>query len=185
VRLIKPGSNDALSRAFDAARSQLTVASRKYLRLQSLSFGSLGTVGSAVHPCAIEAWLVAPLHIYYRNSYSCIHTINRTKATNGKITKFDDGSHSLQAIDAGRIILEADAPPIYQGVGSGPGDLPAVLSSQDLERGRERLSALAEQSRLRRAEIEATELAAGNDLSINGEELISTPPASGIRQLAV
>lgn len=151
VRLIIPGSNDALSRAFDAARSQLTVASRKYLRLQTLAFGSLGTIGSAVHPCAIEAWI---------------------KATNGKVTKFDDGSNALQAIDAGRVLLDrVDAPPIYQGIDDAPTDIPAVLTSQDLEAGRARLAILAEQTRRRRAEIEAAELAA----EVTGPDGAATP----------
>lgn len=77
---------------------------RKWLALGPRAFGALGEIGSASSPDAREAW---------------------TKATDGKVTVFDDGARAGVAIDAGRVLgpvrdgplggIEREVPPVYVG----------------------------------------------------------------------
>lgn len=86
----------------------------------------------------------------------------RTKATNGKVTKFEDGSQlSAIAIDAGRVMIapfQSEAPPVYvmatNMTPSPPPPSPPVLTSQDLEAGRMRLALLKERMNASRIESE-------------------------------
>jgi len=87
-----------LGRAFDAAKTQLVSANRKWDTMGPRALGPLGEIGSASSQDAIWAW---------------------TKATDGKVKRFDDGTRGgLQAIDAGRVVGPAaplqEAPPQYQ-----------------------------------------------------------------------
>ena len=114
--------------------------SRKYLSQGVSSFGKLGAVGSASGLAAIAAW---------------------TKATDGRVTVFDDGSRDIIAVDAGRLaapVVEL-GPPAYepnepsteavQVVEMTPN---AIITPADIEQGRVRLAALKEEANRRKLE---------------------------------
>ncbi|KAK4703390.1 hypothetical protein P7C70_g2831, partial [Phenoliferia sp. Uapishka_3] len=100
--LLRNSSIHSLSpvgRAIEAAKAQLIAVNRKWLTLGPRAFGALGEIGSASSDDARIAW---------------------TKATDGKVTVFDDGSgRGGIAIDAGRVVGPAaplqEAPPMYVG----------------------------------------------------------------------
>lgn len=125
-------SSHPISRAFDALRVQLALVSRRFILDGVSAYGIIGEIGSAYHPAAIEAW---------------------TKATGGRITKFDTGDQIRTiAVDAGRVLISGinDLPPTYLPAQS---DQPLVAESVptvalptiDIEAGRAGLAALKAQ----------------------------------------
>lgn len=100
-----------VGRAFEAAKTQLIAVNRQWLTLGPRAFGALGEIGSASSDDARIAW---------------------TKATDGKVTVFDDGSRSRVAVDAGRVVPPSnDAPPMYM---PPPEDAPLTQVSNAEER---------------------------------------------------
>ena len=87
-----------VGRAFEAAKSQLLQANRRWITMGPRAFGALGEIGSASSDDARIAW---------------------TKATDGKVKTFDDGTRGgTIAIDAGRVVgpqrQPNEAPPQYE-----------------------------------------------------------------------
>lgn len=175
IKQTKPtlAPNSPITRAHEAARTQLVAVARKWMTQGTAAFGALGEIGSAQDPNAIEAWI---------------------KATDGKVTTFDDGSSARVAIDAGRVLIAPSRssrrheapPPVYEPPPPAPGqnqdeavtaalvaaeeagandsgaDEPsAPLSRASLEVGRARLALLKQQlDERRQQELAATNAAA-------------------------
>ncbi|KAM0749300.1 hypothetical protein T439DRAFT_47352 [Meredithblackwellia eburnea MCA 4105] len=96
-----------IGRAFEAAKTQLIAVNRKWVSQGPQAFGALGQIGCASSDDARQAW---------------------TKATDGKVTRFDDGMNGRVAVDAGRVLVNSDAPPLYQ-----PGSRRASISGDVAE----------------------------------------------------
>ncbi|KAL8280345.1 hypothetical protein RQP46_007262 [Phenoliferia psychrophenolica] len=108
-----------VGRAFEAAKTQLIAVNRRWVQDGPLAFGALGQIGSASSDDARLAW---------------------TKATDGKVTVFDDGSseRGSVAIDAGRVIVPLqDAPPLY--VPPPPTEAETEAASAEVEGGSPRV----------------------------------------------
>ncbi|SCV72500.1 BQ2448_4037 [Microbotryum intermedium] len=99
-------SNLPVTRAFEAIKTALLVANRNWIKSGPLAFGPLGQIGTASNDVARWAW---------------------TKATDGKIRQFSDGSDTngygpgFVEVDAGRVAGPATFRGAWTGISTGPG----------------------------------------------------------------